>query len=64
MCGARTGGGSVRSKKSVYEYVFGYTWRLDTNHVVIVSSYSWYPSLTIYATPAERFTSVSYTYLN
>lgn len=51
VCGARTGGGSVRSKKSVYEYVFGYTWQLDTNHAVTAPGYSWYPSLTIYATP-------------
>lgn len=51
VCGARTGGGSVQSKKSVYEYVFGNTWRLDTNHAVTASGYSWYPSLTIYATP-------------
>ncbi len=51
VCGARTAGGSVRSKKSVYEYVFGYTWRLDTNHAVTAPGYSWYPSLTVYATP-------------
>ncbi len=51
VCGARTGGGSVQSKKSVYEYVFGYTWRLDTNHAVTASGYGWYPRLTIYATP-------------
>jgi len=51
VCGARTGGGSVQSKKSVYEYVFGYTWRLDTNHAVTASGYSWYPSLTVYANP-------------
>jgi hypothetical protein len=51
VCGARSGGGSVRSKKSVYEYVFGYTWRLDTNHSVTAPGYSWHPSLTIYATP-------------
>ncbi len=51
VCGSRTGGGSVRSTKSVYEYVFGYTWRLDTNHAVTAPGYSWYPSLTVYATP-------------
>lgn len=51
VCGSRTGGGSVQSKKSVYEYVFGFTWRLDTNHAVTASGYSWYPSLTIYANP-------------
>jgi hypothetical protein len=51
VCGSRTGGGSVQSKKSVYEYVFGHSWRLDTNHAATASGYSWYPSLTIYATP-------------
>lgn len=51
VCGSRTGGGSVQSKKSIYEYVFGYTWRLDTNHAVTAPGYSWYPSLTIYANP-------------
>lgn len=51
VCGARTGGGSISSIRSVYEYVYGSTWRLDTAHAVTAPGYSWYPSQTISATP-------------
>lgn len=49
--GTRTGGGSVPSTKSVFEYVYGFTWRLDTRHAVTGNGANWWPTQTIFATP-------------
>ena len=49
--GSRSGGGSVSSTYSVYGWVYGVTWRVDTNHVITGNGTDWSPSLTISATP-------------
>lgn len=47
VCGARTGNGTVTSKKKVYEVPYGDTWRADTEHAVTASGFSWYPTQTV-----------------
>ncbi len=49
--GSRSGGGSVNSTYSVYGWVYGATWRVDTNHAITGNGADWWPSLTISATP-------------
>ncbi|MBI5823861.1 MAG: hypothetical protein HZB18_07540 [Chloroflexi bacterium] len=52
VCAAKTGGGSVTSKKSkVVASVFGKTWRVDTSHGFSKTGYGWYPTLSVSATP-------------
>lgn len=51
VCAAKTGGGSVTSKKSkVVASVFGKTWRVDTAHGFSKSGYNWNPTLTVSVT--------------
>jgi len=49
--GSGSGCAKFTSTKSVYEWVYGATWRLDTSHVVTGNSFDWRPTQTIYATP-------------
>ena len=47
VCAAKTGGGSVTSKKSkVVANVFGKSWRVDTSHGFSKPGYGWFPALT------------------
>jgi len=48
VCAAKTGGGSVTSKKSkAVASVFGKTWRVDTSHAFTKPGWSWFPNLTV-----------------
>lgn len=49
--GYGSGGAQVSATKSVYEWVFGSQWRLDTCHVVTGNNFDWRPCNTIYANP-------------
>lgn len=49
--GSGSGGASVSVTKSVYEWVYGSQWRLDTSHRVDGNGFLWTPTNTIYATP-------------
>ncbi len=48
--GSRSGGGSMSATYSVWDWVYGKTWRVDTNHVITGNGKDWRPSLTVSVT--------------
>ena len=45
-----SGGGEVSAKKSVYEWVYGHTWRNDTEHIVTGNGFDWRPTNSVSVT--------------